>query len=303
MFPLAPNAKAPAVRDWERRASTDPANVDQWPRATTGYGVACGPSGLYVVDCDQPKPDTPPAPESAADATCGYDVLLLLAAEAGEPAPGNTFTVQTGRGGLHLYYQMPDDLLGNSAGRLGWLIDTRGRGGYVVGPGSTVAGSAYRTTQATRPAPLPEWITRALTQATQSTAAPARTGKPASQSGGSGLPATSAALVSGSPVRPEWGQAALDSEAERIRSAASGQGNAVVNSAAWRVGQLVGANMLARDVAENVLTAALDTWTWAQPGDRARMLRTMASAMTAGERSPRVITPKQPLQRAAYVTQ
>jgi hypothetical protein len=118
-FPLVPDGKPPAVRDWEHRASADPRSIDDWPRRTTGYGVACGPSGLYVVDCDKPKPDTPPPPESAADAVDGYEALLLLAGDLGRPMLRETLTVRTGRGGLHLYYPASTSATARAASR-GW---------------------------------------------------------------------------------------------------------------------------------------------------------------------------------------
>lgn len=287
-FPLVPDGKAPAVRDWEHRASSDPRAVGDWPRRTTGYGIACGPSGLYVVDCDQPKPDTPAPPPEAADATDGYEALLVLAADLGRPMVRDTLTVRTGRGGLHLYYRAPAVDLGNSAGRLAWLVDTRGRGGYVVGPGSVVAGRSYEVVDWAAPAELPGWIADALG---------AR--RAASQGGAALVSVPSPVRLAGSAVGPEWAAAALSGEAERIRTAPMDQGNDTVNRAAYTVGRLIGARLLSRDVAEHALTAALDTWTWTAPGDRTRMLRTLARALADGERSPRVVTPTTQRRRAA----
>ncbi|MEV5967214.1 bifunctional DNA primase/polymerase [Kribbella sp. NPDC051952] len=63
-----------------------------------------------------------------------------------------------------MYYRQPAGTqLGNTAGRLGWKIDTRGRGGYVVGAGSVVCGQRYRADVIRRPADLPNWIAEALT--------------------------------------------------------------------------------------------------------------------------------------------
>lgn len=287
-FPLVPDDKRPAVRDWEHRASADPRSIGDWPRRTTGYGVACGPSGLFVVDCDKPKPDTPAPPESAADAVDGLEALLLLAADLEQPMLRDTFTVRTGRAGLHLYYRAPGGDLGNSAGRLAWLVDTRGRGGYVVGAGSTVCGRSYEVIDWSAPAALPAWIAVAL-----------GAGKTASQERASLASAPSPVRLAGSSVGPEWIAAALEGEAERIRTAPSGQGNDAVNKAGYASGRLVGARLVSRDVAERELTAALDTWTWAEPGDRIRMLRTLARALADGERSPRVIAPTTERRRAA----
>ena len=58
--------------------------------------------------------------------------------------PADTCTVATPSGGLHLYYRAPaeDERLRNTAGTLGWKVDTRAHGGYVVAPGSVVDGRA-----------------------------------------------------------------------------------------------------------------------------------------------------------------
>jgi len=300
-FPLVPDGKPPAVRDWEHRASCDPRSIDDWPRRTTGYGIACGPSGLLVVDCDTRKPDTPPPPPAAADAADGLEALLLLAADREQPMLRDTFTVRTGRGGWHLYYRAPDGAsLGNTAGRLAWLVDTRGRGGYVVGPGSTVGGRSYEVVDWSAPGVLPAWITDAL-----------GTGKTASQWGVASTSVPSPVRLAGSSVGPEWIAAAVDGEAERVRTALAGAGNAAVNSAGYALGRLVGARLVGRDVAERAIVAALDTWHFEATtgGDgrvresagqaRARMLRTLARALEAGERSPRVVTPATERRRAA----
>ena len=56
--------------------------------------------------------------------------------------------------------------LRNTAGRLGWKIDTRGHGGFVVAAGSLRRDGRYRITRHREIAPLPAWLTRALTPAT-----------------------------------------------------------------------------------------------------------------------------------------
>lgn len=290
VFPLAPDAKRPMVRDWDHRA-TDQADyiAERWPEKATGYGIACGPSGLYVIDCDTPKPDSPPPPPEVADATCGLDTLCLLATEIGEPMPGGTLTTKTGRGGYHYVYRAPRGVeLRNTAGLLGWLVDTRGPGGYIVGPGSTVEGRTYEVIDCSPPAELPAWIVRRLTD---------QRAKTASHGGAGERAAASPVRLTGAAVGPEWAAAALAGEAERIRSAPDGQGNAAVNAAAYAVGRLVGGQVISRDVAEQTLTAALDTWTFAETGDRARMLRTLRNGLAAGESNPRTPAPREQRRR------
>lgn len=57
----------------------------------------------------------------------------------------------TPSGGLHLYYAAPDGVQlhkteGDRVRGLGWKIDTRAWGGYMVAPGSLIDGRAYTPT-------------------------------------------------------------------------------------------------------------------------------------------------------------
>ena len=193
VFPLRPGGKRPAFPDhkaedctgtdlrchsrhqgWEPRATTDPGRIGRaWARTPFNVGIATGPSGLLVIDLDKPKPGEVPPPEWALPGiTDGADVLATLCERHGQPWPGETFTVRTRRGGLHLYFTAPPGVrLGNTSGRsergLGWLIDTRGHGGYVVAPGSFVdlpdGTGRYEVIYDRTPAPLPDWLTVLLT--------------------------------------------------------------------------------------------------------------------------------------------
>lgn len=165
VFPLRPGDKRPAVKDWEARATTDPERVIRcWLAGPYNIGIACGPSGLLVVDLDTPKADTPalPAPFDAPDVRDGADVLAVLAERQQKPFPVDTYAVRTGRGGEHLYFQTPDGSARNTAGRLGPLIDTRAAGGYVVAAGSTVDGNRYHVIHDGTVQAFPGWIARLL---------------------------------------------------------------------------------------------------------------------------------------------
>lgn len=141
VFPCRPGDKRPAVPDWEHRACSDPERVARyWPSSSHNVGIACGPSGLTVVDLDPP------------DGRAHLETL-------GHGIPG-TFTVSTSRpGGRHLYFTTaPGLVIRNSAGRIAPHVDIRGSGGFVVGPGSMVGGRSYEIVNDSAPATLPPWL-------------------------------------------------------------------------------------------------------------------------------------------------
>ncbi|SDG04827.1 Bifunctional DNA primase/polymerase, N-terminal [Pseudonocardia oroxyli] len=109
VFPLRPSDKRPAIRDWETRATTDVVRIRKaWSREPFGIGIACGPSGLVVLDLDRPKPDSVRPPEwDRPGITDGVDVLAALAGDHGAEVPLATFSVLTGSGGAHLYLTAP----------------------------------------------------------------------------------------------------------------------------------------------------------------------------------------------------
>ncbi|MFB7255739.1 bifunctional DNA primase/polymerase [Streptomyces nojiriensis] len=182
VFPLRPDDKRPAGhperscprtgrcvgghRTPEQRATTDHDLIAAaWTHAPYNIGIATGPSGLLVVDLDTLKPnDEKGAPDGVA-------LFEALCERAGHAVP-TTYRVRTARGGQHLYFTQPDGTrLGNTRGRLGTHIDTRGWGGYVVAPGSSTPDGAYTVLDSITPTPLPVWLLDALTP--QPTAAPA----------------------------------------------------------------------------------------------------------------------------------
>lgn len=175
VLPLWPNTKVPAHHGkddcpgtgpcerghagWEQRATTDPRQLRGWwqARPDLNVGIATGPSGLHVLDLDRAAGES--APEPWQDARHGRDVLARLAADAAQPYPGDTFTVRTPRGGYHLYFRAPQvPRLRNTVGMLGWRIDSRGRGGFVVAAGSVTRAGAYRVDADLPIAELPGWL-------------------------------------------------------------------------------------------------------------------------------------------------
>ncbi|MBO3739661.1 bifunctional DNA primase/polymerase [Actinoplanes flavus] len=171
--------------------------------------------------------------------------------------------VRTGGGGRHLWFRPTG--YGNRV-RLLPGLDWRGAGGYVLAPPSRHAGGGdYR------------WIRR------PAVALPVG-------------PATLLALVAGPPPpvreRPvahpgRYAEAALEAETDRVARAPAGSRNDTLNRAAFALGRLVGAGLLAESTVCWELTAAARHaglgWT--------EIRGTLRSGLTAGRRQPFVHGP------------
>ena len=163
VFPCLPGDKRPAVDRWEQRACAEPERVRRyWPSARHNVGIACGPSGLVVLDLD--THGQLPEDWRMPGIVDGKDVLAQICEWAGQPWPA-THTVVTPSGGWHLYFKAPEGAeIRNSASLIGPMVDVRGRGGYVVGQCSAIDGRTYDALDTDDPDPLPSWIVRLLTR-------------------------------------------------------------------------------------------------------------------------------------------
>jgi hypothetical protein len=264
VFPCSPSSKRPALREsWQDIATTNPDRIGSWwAREAYNIGIACGPSGLVVVDLDvDASSGAPDGPASGADS------LELLCRVHGQHYPHGTYTVDTPSGGCHLYFAAPATPVRNSAGRLGPLIDIRADGGYVVGAGSRIGPRAYAVRGDVLPLtlPFPGWLARLL-------------------AGDPGPPEAtgSVALPDGDQGRA-YALAALREERRRVAAAQPGTRNDTLNRAAFSLGQLVAARLL---LPLPVMTALADAAAYAGlPDDEAR--RTISSGMAAGAKKPR----------------
>ncbi|WP_405532093.1 bifunctional DNA primase/polymerase [Streptomyces avidinii] len=246
VFPLRPRSKAPALHrqdrcpetgvcagghvKWEQRATTDPAIITRcWSHKPYNIGLATGPAGLIVIDLDMPKAN------SSQDAPGGADNLLALCERAGQPVPA-TLTVRTPSGGTHLYFTAPEGVrLGNTAGKLAPLVDTRAHGGYVVAPGSTTAAGLYEVTDSSPVAELPNWLLSLLQP-------------PA--------PAPVRRLVAPAVSGTSAARAALDAECDAVRNAPEQQANNTLNRSAFKVGRFVAWGDIAREEVEGAFQVA-----------------------------------------------
>ena len=273
VFPCAAGGKRPALRgNWQDLATTSPDQVrDWWARAPYNIGIACGPSGLAVIDLDMPH-DVEEDDEDVADGALfplsGADILSGLARQHGERYPGGTYTVDTPSGGCHLYFSVAGDArVRNSAGAVGPHIDVRADGGYVVGAGSRIGGRAYTARGGRTPAPLPAWLSRLVAE------------PPAPAPAGPAQWVTAGDRAQGR----EYAIAALRAETSRVAAAVPGTRNDTLNRAAFRLGQLVTAGLLPPiPVITSLIDAAMHA---GLPEEEA--IRTVRSGMAGGARKPR----------------
>ncbi|MEU9498725.1 bifunctional DNA primase/polymerase [Streptomyces sp. NPDC048196] len=270
VFPLRPGDKRPAVTNWSERATTDRQRITRcWTHAPYNIGIAAGPSALVVIDLDISKgpEDLPPADWATPGIVGGTGVLAALCERHNQPYPTDTHTVGTGSGGTHLYFTAPETVeLRNSAGSLGWKIDTRANGGYVVGARSIVAGHPYETRRDTSPSPLPGWLLDLL--------------RPVP------LPPQEPVTVTlTTDRRGRWLKAAVDGELARVTGSGDDQHNNALYIASVALGQLVaGGELSESEVTGWLLTAALQVG----QGER-EALRTIASGLRAGAARPRTV--------------
>jgi hypothetical protein len=261
VHPLRPRDKRPLLRDWPHKATTDVRVIRdwwaRWPEAN--IGVACRPSDLFVIDLDVKGVAKGEESWTSLKEQHGLGDLV-------------TPTTRTPSGGRHLFFSADGTGLGNSSGRLGAGIDTRGEGGYVLLPPSVLAdGKTYTweiSPRAQNPIRLPQALIELLADPE-----PGQRG----DAGGRRLDGTDRGTA--------YAMAALSGELEKLATADTGTRNNTLNTAAYSLGQLVGAGLLNRaEVESRLLSVALSTGL-----DEREAQATVASGLRAGEKQPRSV--------------
>lgn len=215
VFPCRPQDKRPATRRGVHDATRDPAQIDRWWAENPAYniGIACGPSGLLVVDLDGPE---------------GIRAWLDLVGD-GRPLGPATATVFTPGSGAHMYFAGRGR---NTVGVLGPGIDTRGEGGYVIAPPSIHPnGDRYAWADPTVPIqPAPAWLVEALAPAAPRRVVP--------------TPPAPGPLPDGA-TGTSYGVTALLGLLDDLAGAQPGTRNATLFRTAARVAELIAAGHLA----------------------------------------------------------
>jgi hypothetical protein len=245
--------KRPKLAKWQARPREPLAQALAWA-GEGNVGLRTGPaSGIIVVDVD-----------------IGGDIEPLNL-----PA---TVAVRTGNNGLHLYYRCREPL-GNSSGKLGPNIDTRGHGGQVVYPGSVHpdTGQVYEWDEGYEPwtvdaAELPQHIVELL----KADKKPAKREKAKPQ-------------ASVSERHHRYAMTAVAAELEAVATAPEGTRNDRLNVGAFNLGQLVGAGLLAKSEIVAALLSAAETA--GLPRDEAET--TIRSGLASGMAKPREIAERE----------
>jgi hypothetical protein len=180
-----------------------------------------------------------------------------------------TFTVATPSGGEHRYYTVrPGAAAPSTVARLGLQIDTRGVGGYVVGPGS-VRGTRdgrrhYRITDGRPPVAAPDWLTQLLQPWTLG-----RSRKPRR------------------PRHDAYGQAAIAGECRLVHRARTGTRNTVLFRAGVRLGTLVCRGVLDKQQVQDELRAASTVHCGIDGFTAAEAERAITNGLRYGQARPR----------------
>jgi hypothetical protein len=154
LLPVQPRGKTPLVKEWQKVASNDLHQLEEWANTFPGcnWGLATGPgSGIFALDVDGEP---------------GRSALLAYQRE-GHEIP-DTLSTSTGNGS-HVYFRWPvGAVIRNSAGKLAKGLDIRGDGGYVVIPPSVhSSGNQYAYTDPQEPVlDAPEWLLNMLSHPT-----------------------------------------------------------------------------------------------------------------------------------------
>lgn len=153
VFPVEAGGKLPVIKDFPNRATRDRDQIERWFRGNDyNIGISTSKFGdhqaLVVADVDNKKGKN-------------GDASVLELEMQGYELPA-TFEQATPTGGRHLIY-IAERACKQGVNVLGDGIDIRSQGGYIVGPGSEIAGKHYHQINGHgTPIPAPGWLVNRL---------------------------------------------------------------------------------------------------------------------------------------------
>jgi bifunctional DNA primase/polymerase-like protein len=236
IFPCEPLAKRPLTANGVYAATRSRGMIHEWwsRRPNANIGIAMG-RGIFALDIDAQHG--------------GYETLHRLEHEHGILTT-DTVLAMTPSGGMHFLFRYPSDMpVGNSGGRIGRGIDTRGDGGYVVVSPSEVMNrdgeiKQYRWAHAPWEmdiAPAPRWLIKLARRKPQLR-------EPSNADSGEDGDASNSDTVR------------VDGIIYRLRTASEGERNNLTFWAACRLAEIVAAGrMSAEEASALIVEAAIRT--------------------------------------------
>lgn len=149
VFPCKAGDKRPANEHGLNEATLDLDQIDAWWSENPSYNIGIAParSAMFVLDCDGPL---------------GVESLAELVATHSPLPP--TLTIQTPRGAGHTHQWFAGSCP-STVGKIGTKLDTRGEGGYVLVPPSSVNGVEYTYLgECDEVCDAPDWIAAAVAE-------------------------------------------------------------------------------------------------------------------------------------------
>ena len=223
VFRLKERGKTP-IGKWKDQATNSLDEIEDWKAKGYNIGLACGPrSGVWVLDVDD------------------EDANIAILEKISLPA---TYTIKTGKG-YHYYFKWVEGMQITNSHRCEIdKIDVRGDGGYVVAEGSThETGHVYACIDASEPAIADTGLMELLW--------PPKKQQPAPRSA-----APSAAPTGNQDRFQAYTNKTINEVLDDLRATTKGGRNNALNKAAFRLGQLVGAEWSPLDHA----TAEAELW-------------------------------------------
>lgn len=272
-----PKAKTPLTPSGFKDASIDPEKIrawwERWPTAL--IGAAMGPAaGVFAVD-----PDVPKEPGDV-DGLATWNALLK---ENGGAI--HTHAHETPSGGRHFLFAYPERArITNREGALkGTGINVRGDGGYVVmAPSRMADGREYRLVDDfdfCTFAPAPAWLLELITGDPE--VEPELPQEPSSEWGQGGTSAGAGTALD------RYVAAAVGKECELVASCSRGGRNNQLNTSAFNLGTLVGANVLGSHEVTRRLYEAAEAAGLVKADGRPSVMATIESGLTSGAAKPR----------------
>jgi hypothetical protein len=262
------------LKDWPNKASTDQDVIRAWftARPDSLPAICLGKSDIVVLDGDRHG---------------GPDGVAALEQLFAEQKLNTTVipTVITQSGGRHYYFKQPTDgaPLGNSDKAVrDHGVNVRGKGGYVIAPGTLLPNGRRYAPDPNTPSALEAVQTRTVPVLPPSIEKLLR-----GQSAAPIPPRNDYTYPPGGSREERYGRAALDNIAREIASKPPETGrNNELNTGAFKMGHMVAAGWIGRATVEDRLfNAAVNCGLVRDTSDHS-VRATIKSGLDAGEKEP-----------------